>query len=51
MVKQTEFGITVDRCGQCDGAWFDSGELELFLKRRADEEATEMSHTDSEAAS
>jgi len=39
MNKEIEFGITIDRCPQCDGTWFDTGELELFIKRRAEDEA------------
>ncbi len=36
-------GVTVDRCGDCRGVWFDAEELEQFRRARGDAEKTPVS--------
>jgi hypothetical protein len=37
MAEQKLDKVTVDRCGFCEGIFFDAGELEQLLSRKSDE--------------
>ena len=37
MVKEQKAGITIDKCGSCNGTWYDKFEIEALLKKSKSE--------------
>jgi hypothetical protein len=36
LAEETYHGIKVDRCGECQGVWFDAGEIESLIDQPED---------------
>ena len=37
MAEETNSGVTIDRCSFCEGIFFDAGEFEQLLSKKAEE--------------
>jgi len=38
MIKKSRMGVTIDKCGKCEGIWLDSGEIEKILMKIQEEQ-------------